>query len=60
MLEAGVLWPVLVTGIDPSKHNQHDLMRIRDIISNLRGIDIPFTEEEADEILAGDMSEENR
>jgi hypothetical protein len=51
LLKSGILWPVMVSGINPSKHNQHDLMRIRGIISNMRGIDIPFTEEEANEML---------
>jgi len=34
-------------------------MRIRGIVSNLRGIDLPFTEEEANELLASESTEES-
>jgi len=59
MLEAGVLWPALVTGFDSMNQTQQDLMDIRGRISRMRGIEIPFTEEEADEILAEEKKEKS-
>jgi len=53
------LWPALVTGFDSMNQTQQDLMDIRGRISRMRGIEIPFTEEEADEILAEEKKEKS-
>jgi len=54
MLEAGVLFPIAIAGIDPSSTNQEELMQTRNKIARLRGIDLPFYKEEVDELLANE------